>query len=68
MRQLTRAGQILREQWKDLKCSQPNALVCYCSKCIHLGSPAKQASDPFCWEDEPDAPPPRGRMRDWVQT
>lgn len=67
-RKLTRAAQVARELWKDLKCTSPNALVCYCAKCVHPGNPTKQASDPFCWEDDAEPAPARPRMRDWVQS
>lgn len=67
MRQLTRAGQIASEAWKDMpKCTR--GIFCSCETCEHPGNPRKQTLNPDCWEDEPDAPPPRGRMRDWVQT
>lgn len=68
-RKLTHAAQVQHEAWKDLKCTNPNAIVCYCPKCQHPGHPERQKLNDACWENDgkPELPP-RGRMRDWVQS
>lgn len=67
-RKLTHAAQVDREAWKDLKCTNPNSIVCYCAKCIHPGRPEKQKLNDSCWEGDFEPVPPRGRMKDWVQS
>ncbi len=67
MRKLTQAAQIDRELWKDMKCINPNSIVCYCPKCQHPGNPSRQRENPDCWEYEVEPAPPRGRMEDWRQ-
>lgn len=66
MRQLTKAAQAQREEWKDLpKCSRIG--YCLCASCEHPGNPIKQRANQDCWEEDKPLPP-RERMKDWVQS